>query len=250
MAMLAEIAEIYRASKKKKDINLWTEWVCRPPAAVLVYLLRNTRVTPNQVTFLSFFIAAGSAAMFVLGPGYGWLLAGALIFEVSFIFDCADGQLARIRGATSVLGHLLDFLMDEIKALLIFASIAARLYLETADELFVYAGLGGMFAIASGLMLTSFIRRPEYGAAPPTADGQPVELASRRGLGRAIDLIERAGRFVVHYPAYIWLLAALDRIDIFFWAYAGVNVLYFGRTFLGLLVRTAGKPAPEPEPEI
>ena len=242
--MLGEVAAIYRASKKKKDINWWTEWVCHPPAALFVYLLKNTRVTPNQVTFLSLVVAAASGAMLVFLPGHLWLVAAALVYELSFILDCVDGQLARVRKASSVLGHLLDFLMDEIKALLIFGCVTARLYLGSGDEAYVLAGLGGMFALASGLMLTSFIRRPEYGAKPPTEDGQPVELTRGRGpVGLVVALLERAARFVVHYPSYIWLLAALDRIDIYFWGYAGVNALYFARTFLGIFLRL-GRPAP------
>ena len=58
--MLSEIASIYRASKKKIDINWWTEWICRPPAAVVVYALRNTRITPNQITFASLVLCSGA----------------------------------------------------------------------------------------------------------------------------------------------------------------------------------------------
>lgn len=235
---LSEIAAIYRASKKKKDINLWTEWVCRPPAAVLVWLLQGTRVTPNQVTFLSAVVAAGSAAMFALLPGHLWLVAAALVFELSFVLDCVDGQLARVRRTASPLGHLLDFLMDELKAMLLFGCIAVRLWQDTGDDLFMLVGMGGLFALASGLMLTSFMRRPEYGAPPPTADGQPAVIAVRRGpLGLALTLFEMAARTVVHYPSYIWLCAALNRIDVYFWAYVAVNVLYLARCLLQILLK-------------
>lgn len=236
--MLSEIAAIYRSSKKKKDINWWTEWVCRPPAAVVVYLLRGTPITPNQVTFLSALVAAGAGAMFALLPGHLWLIAAALVFEFSFVLDCADGQLARLRKVASPLGHLLDFLMDELKAMFIFGCIAYRLFAGSGDEMFLIAGLGGLFALASGLTLTSFMRRPEYGAPPPTADGQPAVIARRRGpVGLAVTGLEHAARIVVHYPSYIWLAAAVNRIDIYFWAYAGVNVLYLARCFLAIFLK-------------
>jgi hypothetical protein len=236
--VLSEIAAIYRSSKKKKDINWWTEWVCRPPAAVVVYLLRGTPITPNQVTFLSALVAAGAGAMFALLPGHLWLIAAALVFEFSFVLDCADGQLARLRKVASPLGHLLDFLMDELKAMFIFGCIAYRLFAGSGDEMFLIAGLGGLFALASGLTLTSFMRRPEYGAPPPTADGQPAVIARRRGpVGLAVTGLEHAARIVVHYPSYIWLAAAVNRIDIYFWAYAGVNVLYLARCFLAIFLK-------------
>jgi hypothetical protein len=236
--MWSEVVEIYRASKKRRDINRFTEYVARPPGAVVVYLLRSTPITPNQVTFLSVVVAAGAAAMFALLPGYGWLVAAALVFELSFILDCADGQLARLRKVASPLGHLLDFLMDELKAMFIFGAIAVRLWRETLDERLLLVGLGGLFCIAAGISLTSFMRRPEYGAKPPTEDGQPADVGGRRGpIGTVVSGIEYAARFVVHYPQYIWLCAVVDRIDIYFWAYVGVNVLYLGKTMATILLR-------------
>lgn len=236
--MWRDIAATYRDSKKKRDINRFTEWVCRPPAAALVHVLRETRITPNQVTFASFALAAGSATMVVLLPGYLWLIAAIVVFELSFVLDCADGQLARVRQATSPLGHLLDFLMDELKAMLIFASVAARLWRESGDDLYLLAGLGGLFCIAAALSLTSFTRRPEYGAEPPGAEGQPAVIESGRSLaGRGLAAGMHAARFVVHYPQYIWLTAAVNRMDLYFWAYAGVHALYLARSLLAVARR-------------
>jgi phosphatidylglycerophosphate synthase len=236
--MLREIADIYRASKKKKDINLWTEWVCRPPAAVFVYFFKDTRITPNQVTILSALICVGAGAMFVTLPGHLWVVMAALVFELSFVFDCVDGQLARIRKTSSPLGHLFDFLMDEIKAMLLFGCVTVRLWRQTDDELFLLVGLAALFALASGISMTSFMRRPEYGAPPPTADGQPAVMQTRSGvIGTAVSALEHLARTVVHYPSYIWLCAALNRIDVYFWIYAGVNALYLARTSLVLVIR-------------
>ncbi len=238
MSALSEISAIYRSSKKKHDINWFTEHVARPPAAVVVYALRDTRVTPNQVTFASAIIAAGACAMFVLLPGWMWLVAAAAVFEFSFVLDCADGQLARLRKHASPLGHLLDFLMDELKAMLLFGAVAARMWQETGDARVLLVGLGGLFCLAAGLSLTSFTRRPEYGAKPPTEDGQPAEVGQRRGpIGIALNALEFLARIVVHYPQYLWICALANRIDVYFWAYAAVNALYFVKTFLGIVLR-------------
>lgn len=242
--MFGEIGAIYRASKKKKDINFWTEWVCRPPAAVVVYALRGTRITPNQVTFLATLLALGSCALFILLPGWWGAIVAALVFELSFILDCVDGQLARIRKSASTIGHHLDFLMDEIKAFFVFGAVTVRLWLYAAapaeGDRYLLAGIAGMACLGSGLCLTTFMRRAEYGAPPPTEDGQPVQLAARRGLiGQALSLLERAARVVVHYPSYILLLALVPpgRLDIYFWAYAAVNALYAAKSFLAIAVK-------------
>ena len=245
--MWSEIAGIYQASKKKRDINWFTEWVARPPASVLVYALRNTRITPNQVTFASGMMAAGACAMFALLPGWTWCVIAALVFELSFVLDCVDGQLARVRKLASPLGHLLDFLMDELKAMLLLGCVTIRLWQERpGDPWLLVVGLAAVFCVASGLMLTSFMRRPEYGAKPPTADGQPAEVGGRRGaLGLVLSGLEWCARFVVHYPQYLWLCAAANRMELFFWAYAGVNALYFAKSFATIFFRL-GRFTPAP----
>jgi phosphatidylglycerophosphate synthase len=242
--MFGEIGAIYRASKKKQDINFWTEWVCRPPAAVLVYALRPTRITPNQVTFLATLLALGSCALFILLPGWWGAIVAALVFEFSFILDCVDGQLARIRKTASTIGHHLDFLMDEIKAFFVFGAVTVRLWLYAAapaeGDRYLVVGIAGMACLGSGLCLTTFMRRAEYGAPPPTEDGQPVQLAARRGpVGQALSLLERAARVVVHYPSYILLVALVPpgRLDLYFWAYAAVNALYAAKSFLAIAVK-------------
>jgi phosphatidylglycerophosphate synthase len=237
--MPSEIAALYRASKKKQDINWFTEWIARPPAAVVVYAIRNTPLTPNQVTFGSAIVAAGACAMFALCPGWLWLVVAALIFEFSFVLDCADGMLARLRKIASPIGHQLDFLMDELKAMLLFGCVTVRMWRDTGDERLLVVGIFALFALASGIALTSFMRRPEYGGgAALTEDGQPAQVGKRKGpIGLAINTFEWAARVVVHYPQYLWLVAAVNRIDIYFWAYAGVNVLYFGMSMLKILLK-------------
>ena len=236
--MPSEIAAIYRASKKKKDINRFTEWVARPPAAVVVYLLKNTPITPNQVTFLSVVFAAIACAILILLPGWTWLVVASLVYEFSFVLDCADGQLARLRKIASPAGHLLDFLMDELKAMLVYGAVAVRLWRATGDVRLLLVGLAGLFCLAAGISLTSFMRRPELGAKPPTEDGQPAEAGGRRGsLGLVISAIEWPSRFVVHYPQYIWLCAAVNHIELYFWAYTAVNALYLGKSFATILFR-------------
>jgi phosphatidylglycerophosphate synthase len=245
--VFSAIADIYRASKKKRDINKFTEYIARPPAAIVVYALRNTPITPNQVTFLSAIVAAGSAAMLVLLPGYFWLVMAALVYEFSFVLDCADGMLARLRKIASPAGHLLDFLMDELKAMFIFGAVAVRLWQQDADERLLLVGIAGLFCLAAGLSLTSFLRRPELGAKQMTEDGQPADVGGRKGpIGLVLTALEMASRVVVHYPQYIWICALVDRIDIYFWAYAAINALYLLKCLATILLKL-GRFAPPPK---
>ncbi|HEY4179343.1 MAG TPA: CDP-alcohol phosphatidyltransferase family protein [Kofleriaceae bacterium] len=248
--MFSEIASIYRASKKKRDINWYTEWVARPPAAIVVYALRNTPFTPNQVTFASAIVAAGACAMFALLHGWMWLVLAAVVFEFSFVLDCADGMLARLRKIASPIGHQLDFMMDELKAMLLLGAVTARLWRDSLDVRFLLVGLGALFCLAAGLTLTSFTRRVEYGAKPPTEDGQPAEVGGRKGpIGLAISTLEFLARIVVHYPQYLWIVALANRMDIYFYAYSAINALYFLKTLAGIMLklgRFSARPAATP----
>jgi len=236
--LFAAIADIYRASKKKRDINRFTQYIARPPASVVVYFLRNTPITPNQVTFLATFVALGSAAMFIFLPGWWGAVLAALVFELSFVLDCVDGQLARLKKTASKIGHHLDFLMDEIKAFFILGAVTVRLWRFEPDPrratLYLLVGLAALACLGAGLSLTTFMRREEYGAKPPSEEGQPVEM--KRG---PLFLVEWTARQVVHYPQYLLLVALIPpgRIDLYFWAYGAVNALYAARAFLQVFVK-------------
>jgi phosphatidylglycerophosphate synthase len=213
---------------------------------VFVYLLKNTRISPNQVTLASLVVMAGAGAIFIFLPGHLWLIVAALVVELSFILDCADGMLSRARGTSSHLGHLLDFLVDEIKAMMLYGCVTVRLWRDTADERYLLVGIAGGFVIATAIAFTSFMRRPEYSGERPTEDGQPAKIARRTGLiGMGVTTLEHIARLIVHYPVYIWACAAFNRIDIYFWIYGSVNLLYLGRCFLSVTLRLGGF-APKP----
>ncbi|MBM4359897.1 MAG: CDP-alcohol phosphatidyltransferase family protein [Deltaproteobacteria bacterium] len=86
----------------------------RPLAGLLVEALRDTAVTPNQVTIASGVASILAGLLMGLAGFYGrWLIVpGGLMLLVSIVLDCADGQLARIRGTASPVGRILDGLVD------------------------------------------------------------------------------------------------------------------------------------------
>ena len=240
--MFADIVQIYRQSKKSRD-NFWTEWISRPPAAVLVWLLRNTRVTPNQVSFGAIFVAALGAAMLIWWRTWPGLIVAGLTFQLAYIIDCVDGQLARITQQSSPVGALLDFMLDEVKAFMVLGAASARLWLQTADARFLVWGLGGVVAAATGITLTSFMRRPEY----LDATGAPPILPATERAGFApaslhpIALVEALGKLVLHYPTWFLFVCAANRLQIFVYAYVGAHVLYLGRASLKILL-ALGRP--------
>ncbi len=225
-------AEVYRKTRKVPDL-FWNTYVCRPIAAVLVDALKDTRITPNQITLSAVFVALASVSMLLCWPGHLGLILAVVVFELSYVLDCADGMLARFRGTASPVGHLLDFLMDELKAFCLLGAVSVRLFQEHGDTRFLLLGLFGLVALASGIALTTFVRRPEVMGSPTeTAASGPRSL-----VRRAVGLVEGAAKFLIHYPSYLLYVAIFGRIELYFLPYVAVNALYAARAFAGVAWR-------------
>jgi hypothetical protein len=95
----------------------------RRAAALLVKAVYRTRVTPNQLTWVSAVMGWVSGALFALGEPTAFVLAG-LAAQLSSIIDGADGMLARARGQCSPFGSHLDLFLDRVIDFSIFAGIA------------------------------------------------------------------------------------------------------------------------------
>ncbi len=121
-------------------------WINRPAASVLVRLLATTAITPNQVTVWSGL--SGIAAGIALGassPSRMWTMpVGGLLLYLSVLLDCADGQLARLRGHSSMVGRALDGYADAVATAAVFFGFAAFLY--RAGHGFLYVNVMGWTA--------------------------------------------------------------------------------------------------------
>lgn len=87
----------------------WTVLLVDPLAVRLVRAVeRFAAVTPTRLTVLAHLMGLVSAVAFMAG----WLVLAAVVFEVRFVIDCADGKLARRRGTSSAAGAYLDYVGD------------------------------------------------------------------------------------------------------------------------------------------
>jgi phosphatidylglycerophosphate synthase len=237
--MFAAVVDAYRRTRKPKDI-LWNRFVARPLAAVVIVPLARTSVTPNQITLATLAVFLAGAAVMAFLPGWGALCVGAGIVEISYVLDCADGQLARLKGTSSPVGAHLDFLMDELKAFALVAAVTVRLWRPAHETRWLLEGLGGLAVVAGAISLTTFMRRPEYAAATGATvnrgagdygEGFAAAVPGRRS---PLAVLEAIGRFVVHYPSYILFVALANRIDLFLHAYLAMNAAYAARALLSI----------------
>lgn len=250
--MFAAVADAYRKTKKPRDI-LWNRFVARPLAAVLLVPLARTPVTPNQVTFATLVVFVIGAAMLALCPGHDKLIIATAILEVSYVLDCVDGQLARWKNMSSPVGAHLDFLMDEIKAFVLVASVAIRLWrFSPPGELWLVEGLLGLVAVATAISLTTFVRRPEYSAATGAAVshgagdyGEGFAAKPAKPSRSPVALVLAAGSFLAHYPSYILFVAIANRMDLFLHVYVGLHAAQAARSLLGVALKLGRGSAPK-----
>lgn len=86
-------------------------WLNRPVAGLLVRLVYNSSITPNNLTLISLFFGLGAAIVFGLGMDWSFIV-GALLLQTSSVIDGADGMLARSKGMGSRYGAFLDLFCD------------------------------------------------------------------------------------------------------------------------------------------
>lgn len=99
----------------------------------LVAPLAVSRVTPNHLTTLRLAVGLAGAAAFTPGT-YGWSNVAALLMILSNFLDHTDGELARLSGKTSRVGHVYDLASDATVTILLFVAMGVGIA-TSADNL-------------------------------------------------------------------------------------------------------------------
>ncbi|MEV6150913.1 CDP-alcohol phosphatidyltransferase family protein [Nonomuraea sp. NPDC052129] len=120
----------------------WTVFLVDPLAGRLVVGLANrTAITPNQITWGAFLLGLGSAGCFLMADGWAWLAAGAVLYHLSFVLDCVDGKIARLKGTGTVLGGWLDYVFDRIRVLTCALALMWGRFESTGEEFYLVLGM-------------------------------------------------------------------------------------------------------------
>jgi phosphatidylglycerophosphate synthase len=127
----------------------------------LVAPLIHSWVTPNHLTTLRLVVGLAAAAAFIPGS-YGWSNLAALLLVLSNFLDHTDGELARMSGKTSRIGHLYDLASDAAVTILLFVAIGVGLVGKPGiDLIFAPAALGGVAGTAIALIFFLRLRIEE-----------------------------------------------------------------------------------------
>ena len=122
----------------------------------LVTPLKDSRATPNHLTTVRLAFGLAAAAAFLPGT-YGWTNIGALLLVLSNFLDHTDGELARISGKTSRIGHIYDLASDAVVTILLFLAIGIGVAARVGSVLQMQPAVLGLVA-GSAVALIFFLR--------------------------------------------------------------------------------------------
>lgn len=122
----------------------------------MVATLKSTPVTPNHLTTLRLLVGLAAALAFCPGT-YGWSNIAAILLVISNLLDHADGELARLSGKTSPIGHVYDLASDALVTILLFIAVGVGVAAMPDVDWTVPPLLAG--AIAGGAVTLIFYLR-------------------------------------------------------------------------------------------
>lgn len=131
------LQEIRDSSYKKKDA-WWTVYLVDPIASrVMLPIANYTKISPNQLTLLAFVIGLTAAFLFYQGT-YVTLVAGAVLYHISFTLDCMDGKISRLKRTGTIYGAWLDYILDRTRVAICAFSLMLGQYHQTGEVYYFY----------------------------------------------------------------------------------------------------------------
>ncbi len=128
----------YKKSLKMLEVEEILDLIIfRPPAFLLVKLIYQTSITPNQITCVSLFFGVFGAFLITFGTASAYTLA-AICFIIYNILDCSDGQLARLQNSGTLTGRIVDGFADYIVAITSYLAIGVGYASNTNDPFFYW----------------------------------------------------------------------------------------------------------------
>lgn len=111
-----------------------------PIARNIAAALKNSKVTPNHITYTGFFL--GLTACFLIATGTSTPTRMASVFLLLFwLFDITDGKLARLKKCVSPFGGWLDNVSGEFIDYALHFSILLGIYASTGKPWILWLGI-------------------------------------------------------------------------------------------------------------
>ncbi len=187
VSLLARLRRTFKPRNVEEPIDYYWH---RPLAALLVEGIKDWPVTPNQVTLASGFLSVLAGVALTLGALRSpWFAAlGGTLLLGSIVLDCADGQLARLRGTSSPVGRALDGFIDILAPLCVFHGMVFFLLAQGYAHAFVWPlGLASAMSLLWHAQVYDVMKNVHLHASSPTFSLGGPTLLTPEAIARFVD---------------------------------------------------------------
>jgi phosphatidylglycerophosphate synthase len=173
--------------------------------------LLRTPLTPNGVTVLATAVGVLAAVAFGVG-GYVGGVIGALLFQLSTILDCCDGEVARLKFMESAFGEQLDVVLDNVVHIALYAGIAWAAYEDNWGPVALLLGGFAMLGNIAAFVVVQQATRMRKGLDPQRR--RHVESILNSLVSRDFSVLILAFALIGHVDWFLPLAAIGSNI---FW---------------------------------
>ena len=126
----------YKKSLKMKEVEeIFDLLLYRPLAFILVKSIIRTNITPNQLTIMAIVMGIISGCFYSQGTQICFIVGG-LFYLLFNVFDCSDGQLARLKKNGTHTGRIIDGIADYIAAIAVFIGVGIGFASKSENHVF------------------------------------------------------------------------------------------------------------------
>jgi CDP-alcohol phosphatidyltransferase-like enzyme len=145
-----QIRRKFQKTRQEEQIYAW--YVTRRISPFFTALFLRLGWTPNQVTVISI-ASAIVAGFFFCGSNTVMFLLGAVFFNLMYILDGSDGELARLRKIFSKEGEYLDKLGHYLVDISVLIGINIGMYRFTGSDFFLFAILFATIGVVGNRLI-------------------------------------------------------------------------------------------------
>jgi phosphatidylglycerophosphate synthase len=124
------VAQCYVAARQARGGGfLYTQTVSDRLGTAVAAVGMRLGAHPTYLTLVNLVLGIGGSVAIIAGRSPGLIaplpIAGVVLWQMAYIFDCADGQLARATGKTSAYGASVDTFVDVAVQISVVAAVGS-----------------------------------------------------------------------------------------------------------------------------
>lgn len=227
--------------EKRKDTSLWARVFSRPLSFAVTYPLINLGVSANAVSVASIFVALLACGLLMMGDPLSTI--GVFIFLFWDVLDCVDGNIARVKKASSLKGEYMDAISGYTAPAFIYLAVGVAAFRKPG----IMSGIGyWIIVIGAVASLSDLLSRIIYqkflvtqlklNAGKKTITSS-IEKERKGGLKRSLDLIMKNMTYSSLFMPLLVIANFTHSFDILVTFYCLYSVVILAGSYLMFIVK-------------